>query len=138
MTISFVTEGAASYAADCKGDVEEHLAFVSKKGHGWLRKAGLRTRSDDMAFLAYQVWTGVSELKHAGRLDDDYEVANEVLDQYVTDHDAELLVEIVPEVRAQAGEQVGGMTHEVTAVHSWLLAVAAVMREAWEEDESDA
>ena len=93
----------------------------------------MNSGSDDLAWLAYLCWCGMSELRRERNLDQDYLVAGDVLDDYVTDHDAELLVETVPEVAAEMCGEVGGMTAEVSAVHGVLLQVVGAMREAWEE-----
>ena len=135
---NYTTEGVGSWIDAWSPSIPESIESVAlKRGHGWLRRAGVATRSDDLAVLAYLCFEGMSEYYHAGRLEDDYEVANEVLDEYVTDHDAELLVQAVPEVAREATGEIGGMTNEVTAVHTVLLRVVGAMRESWQaRDES--
>jgi hypothetical protein len=90
-TTQFVTEGCASYAEGVIGGEEAYFRAAFKKGAILLHRAGVETRSDDLLLLAYLVYKGVSELLHQGKLDEDYLVAGDVLDLYVTDHDAELL-----------------------------------------------
>lgn len=130
-TTQFVTEGMSEYVAGISSPDDMYPALFVRKGRAWQRKAGIETRSDDLALLTYLLWRGMSELSREDRLDDDYEVANDVLDGYVTDHDAELLVQVVPEIAKEVTGEVGGMTNEVTAVHTVLLRIVGTMREAW-------
>ena len=132
MNATFVTEGASSYAAQVTGiGADDFIALVLKKGRPWLRRAGLPTTSDDLALFAGLVYRKASELAQADRLDDeDWQAASDVLDELITDRDAELLVELIP---LSVGEPVGSMTPEVTAVYDALLDVVGGMREAWED-----
>lgn len=132
LKVQLATDGLGEWVEAIHGH-DKFLRIALRKGRGALRMAGIVTHSLDMQLLGYHVWRGVSELYHAGRLDDDYLVAGDVLDQYVTDHDAEILVQAVPAVAQEVGESVGGMTPEVTAVHTCLLLVAGALREKWEE-----
>lgn len=134
----FVTEGASTYVDGVTGtDTEAYKSLIVRKGVAWQRKVGIETRCDDLALLAYLCWRGMSELSREERLDDDYLVAGDVLDTHVTDHDAELLVEVVPEIAKEVNGEVGGMTPEVTAVHTVLLRIVGAMREAWSDREGD-
>lgn len=133
MPPAFVTEGVSSY---CKGVQPGDTAYYRTamvRGNLWLRKAGVETVSPDLRFLSYLVFRGMSDLVHNHQsLDDDYIVAGDVLDRWVTDHDAELLYEIIPEVRREAEGEIGSMSNEVAAVHAVLLHVAGAIRESWE------
>ncbi len=130
-----MTEGVGQWLDGISGSGKDAVVeAMVNKGRTWLRRAGVQTRNDDLAVLAYECWRGMSDLHHDGDLDDDYEVAGDVLDLWVTDHDAELLVQVVPEVRREMGGEVGGMTAEVTAVHSVLLRVVGEMRETWSRE----
>lgn len=130
-TPQFVTNSAADWAAQYTTDSARNVREASlAKGHQWLKRAGVQTTSDDMAFLAYECWRGMSDLERGGDLNDDYLVAGDVLDENVTDHDAELLCQLVPLVPQP---EVGGMSREVTAVHTALLLVVGEMRERWED-----
>jgi len=113
---------------------ERFITTALRRGRSWLRRTGVNTPSDDLALLAYECWRGMSELYHNGNLDEDFLVAGNVLDSYVTDHDAELLVQAVPEVAASMEGPIGGMTPEVSGVHIVLLRVVGEMRERWEDD----
>jgi hypothetical protein len=139
MTAQFVTEGAGEWIGGIHtADNDAYIARLLRRGRRWLRLAGYSTRSDDLAFLAYECWWAMSELHHDGKLDEDYLVAGNVLDQYVTDHDAELLVQAEPEVAASMEGPIGGMTPEVSGVHVVLLRVVGTMRERWSEHEDEA
>jgi hypothetical protein len=116
---------------------EHYVVNGVRKGNNWLRIAGIDgSGSNDLAWLAYECWTGMSEYLHRGPefLDDDYEVAGDVLDE-LSDHDCELLVEVVPAIAREVGEPVGGMTPEATAVHTVLLEVVGAMRERWQDED---
>lgn len=129
MSVQITTERLG--ALDLTDADNEILKVMLRKGRYWLRQAGLPPDSDDLALLTYKCVSGMSVLKRADSLDDDYLVAGDVLDQYVSDHDAELLCELVP---LSPVEPVGSMTPEVTAVHDALLDVCGAMREAWESE----
>lgn len=134
MNATFITEGASTYVAQVTGaGADDYVALLLKKGRPWLRRVGLPTTSDDLALFAALVWRKASELAHEGRLDDeDWQAASDVLDGLISDHDAELLVELIP---LSVGEPIGGMTPEVSAVYDALLEVVGGMREAWEDAE---
>jgi len=138
MAAQFVTEGAGKWDAGITGPGRDNFIDVAlTKGRGWLRQVVVSptaVRSDDLAFLVYECWRGMSELKHDGELDDDFTVAGDVLDEWVTDHDAELLVEAIPDVAALMEGPVGGMTPEVSGVHMLLLHACGAMREKWSDD----
>jgi len=128
-----VTNGVADWLAEWKPPLKDDspiLRNMRLRGRYWLGQAGLPTTSEDLVLLAFLCHQGVSELYTAGRLDEDWVVAGEVLDNYVGDHDAELLCELVP---LPAEYPVGSMTPEVTAVHTALLLVCGAMRDAWGE-----
>jgi hypothetical protein len=130
-----VTTGASEYLSGWSGTPETIEAIqgaMLKKGRYWLKKSGLPTRSDDLAILAYICRDGMARLTPYERQECDFEVAGEVLDGYVTDHDAELLCELVP---LAPETEVGGMTREVTAVHTALLELVGAIRETWEESD---
>jgi hypothetical protein len=136
MTTTFVTEGVSAYVDGISStDKDAYLTLLVRKGRAWQRKAGVETRSDDLALLSHLLWRGMIELFREERLDDDYLVAGDVLDEFVTDHDAELLVEVVPEIARENTGEVGGMTTEATAVHTVLLRIVGEMREAWSKDD---
>jgi len=129
----FTTDGVGQWADGVSGPGrDDYLTIAVSKGKNWLRKAGYTTLNHDLAALAFLCWKGMGELHREERLDDDYEVAGDVLD-LLTDHDCELLVEVVPEVEAET--PVGGMTPEATAVHTLLLDVVGAMREAWQQED---
>lgn len=115
---------------------EHYVVNGVKKGNNWLRIAGINgAGSNDLAWLSYECWRGMSHLYQKGGseyIENDWEVAGDVLDEYVTDHDAELLVELVPAIASECGEPVGGMTPEATAVHTVLLELVGSIRERWE------
>jgi len=128
----FVTEGAAEWLRGVSA-TDDYVKLCVRRGRGWLRRAGYGTDNDDLAVLAYECWWAMSKLNDDGNLDDDYLVAGDVLDQFVTDHDAELLVQVVPEVAASMEGPIGGMTPEVSGVHVVLLRVVGAMRETWQD-----
>jgi hypothetical protein len=135
ISTSFTTNGVGEWADEVSGPGREHyLTFAVRKGQHWLKLTNVKTRNDDLAVLAFMCWRGMGELHREQRLDDDYEVAGDVLD-VLTDHDCELLVEAVPELGAE--EPVGGMTPEATGVHTLLLDVVGQMRERWQEDTAE-
>lgn len=133
----FVTSGAAAYLDSSSGtNLPEYFRVVLKKGRTWVRRAGHPTTSDDLAFLAYRCHAACSDLYRRHRLDDDYLAAGDVLDEFVTDHDAELLCQLLPLLPVPP---VGSMTPHVTAVHDVLLDICATIRERWEaHDEEEA
>lgn len=134
MTTTFVTEAVGKYT-DRGYYSAGFMQAALRKGRVWLRLAKIDAAGcHDLAYLAYECYWGMSSL-HPHRLDEDYIVAGEVLDRFVSDHDAELLVEIVPAIAHELGGQIGGMTREVTAVHTVLLQVCGAMRERWEADD---
>jgi hypothetical protein len=137
--LAFTTDGAAEWLSGLHETSEQtYLRFAVRKGNSWLRMAGVDAAgSNDLALLAFLCWHGMSELFRLGGgeyEDRDYEVAGDVLDAWVTDHDAELLCEAIPAVSRNIGEPVGSMTSEVTAVHTVLLDVVGTMRDRWSED----
>jgi hypothetical protein len=132
MNAQFATEGAALWLERYSSPDNPWIPRSLHRGERWLLRAGVKTRNDDLAFLAYECWVGMSDLSGEDRLDDYGDVAIEVLDRYVTDHDAELLVQAVPEVAASIEGPVDGMTPEVSRVHTTLLRVLGAMRENWE------
>ena len=127
--MQLVTEGVSAWADGVSGNGRDsYLDWYLRGGKARLKAVGIESKSDDLAILAGLVVRGVAALPNQ-RLDEDYIVAGDVLDQYVTDHDAELLAELEPAIGGRVGEVVGGMTPEATAVHDVLLDVAAWVRE---------
>jgi hypothetical protein len=130
---SYVTEGASTWIEGWSNGIPAQFERIAlRKGRGWLKRAGHATVNDDLALLAYFCWTEMSKLSHEGDLEDDYTVANDVLDTRVTDRDAELLCELLP---LDPEEPIGGMSPHVTAIHTVLLDVVGAMRETWTEDD---
>lgn len=124
--MQLVTEGVSAWAGQVSGGgAYAYLSLHLKRGRQVLRRLDIDAKSDDLALLAALVWRGVASLPDE-RLDEDYLVAGEVLDDHVTDHDAELLVELLG---ISPHDQVGGMSPEATAVHALLLEVAGYVRE---------
>lgn len=136
-TFQFQTEGVGAWRSQVHDTDDQYVTFAVRKGNNWLRIAQINgSGSDDLAVLAFLLWRGMGELLNdGGDLDDDYLVAGNILDEYVTDHDAELLVQSIPALAAEVGEPVGGMTPEVTAVHTLLLDIVGTMRERWQDRE---
>lgn len=126
----YVTDGAAQWINGWSPRVPEAFERAAlRRGRGWLKRINVPSRSDDVALLAYLAWKGMGKLYHEGDLNDDYLIAGELLDDLVTDHDAELLCELVP---LPEEAPVGGMTPHVTSVHTLLLHLVGAMREAWQ------
>jgi hypothetical protein len=131
----FSTDFANDYASGIVGAKNEFLASATMQGLSWLRAAGVSGRvSDDLCLAAYMTANATKALPNT---EDSYLMAGEISDQ-ISDHDAELLVEMDPAVRSRVGSEVGAMTAEVTAVHDLLLDVAsAVEARIREREESD-
>jgi hypothetical protein len=136
-TLQIQTEGVGAWRSGVHDTDDQYVKLAVKKGNNWLRIAGINgSGSDDLAILAFLLWRGMSELyREDETMDEDYLVAGNVLDEWVTDHDAELLAESIPAIASEVGEPVGGMTPEVTAVHTVLLDIVGTMRERWSERE---
>jgi hypothetical protein len=134
----FTTTGIGRWADDISGSGrDDYIKVVLHRGRRALRRAGYEMNSPDAQVLAYLTERAVAQQWHdCGNADEDYLAAGDVLDKYVTDHDAELLSEIglglVPE------PAVGSMTPEVTAIHTLLLDVANATREKLEQQEESA
>jgi hypothetical protein len=133
-TIPFQTEIAREgwgWASD------EFTRINFRRGRNMLRRIGLDTNSPDLAYLAWRTWQDVSKCWNAGRDDEDYLAVGEITDA-ISDHEAELLVELEPGLRRWWAEGIGGMTPEVTAIHDCLLSVSASLVDRWQEQDEAA
>jgi hypothetical protein len=137
--IPFVTDFAAEYVAGVSGPgAEQYLLTAIARGFACMREAGMAAESPDLALAVHMLHGELGRGMHDGRdiYDESYLFAGNVSDR-ISDHDAELLAQLEPEVRAQFSQPGGSMTLEVTAIHDLLCEVANTLAEGWQGGERD-